>query len=101
MTAPTPPAPQPSPSQEAVSYTWLEKLSYFLYVLMSLEVGVFLLVYPWIGSMWSQNYLFELVPEWRPFFLNNYFRGAVSGLGVLNLYIGAWHVPNLRRVLFR
>jgi hypothetical protein len=98
----TDPAALPQePPPEAASYTWFEKLSYLLYVLMSIEVGIFLLVYPWIGTLWSQNYFFHLVPDWRPFFLSNYFRGGVSGLGLLNLYIGAWHTLNLRRVLFR
>lgn len=101
MTVSPAPSQPPAPQQPEAPYTWLEKLSYVLYVLMSIEVGIFLLVYPWIGTMWSQNYFFHLLPEWRPFFMNNYFRGAVSGLGVLNLYIGAWHTLHLRRVLFR
>lgn len=101
MTDPAPAPQHQTPTTEAASWTRFEKLSYVLYVLMSLEVGIFLLVYPWIGTLWSQNYFFQLVPEWRPLFMSNYVRGAVSGLGVLNLYIGAWHALHLRRVLFR
>lgn len=99
------PEPQPRPQQQpsaepSAPPSWFEKLSYVLYILMSIEVGIFLLVYPWLGNLWSQNFFFQLIPEWRPLFMNNYFRGAISGLGVLNLYIGAWHTLNLRRVLF-
>ncbi|MGC8760623.1 MAG: hypothetical protein ACP5UT_12820 [Bryobacteraceae bacterium] len=101
MTAPPAQTPPSAPGSQGEPLTWFEKLSYLLYVLMSLEVGLFLLVYPWLGNLWSQNFFFDLVPEWRPIFLNNYVRGAVSGLGVLNLYIGAWHTRNLRRVLLR
>ena len=98
------PAQPPAPGRgEPVSeLTRFEKLSYVLYVLMSIEVGVFLLVYPWYndGQFWAQNYFVKSVPEWRPVLLSNYFRGAVSGLGVLNLLIGAFHTLALRDVLF-
>ena len=42
----------------------------------------------------------RLVPDWHPFFMSNYFRGAISGLGVINLFISASHTLRLRAVLF-
>jgi hypothetical protein len=102
MTAPPAPPPAPGRGDSAAELSRFEKLSYVLYVLMSIEVGVFLLVYPWYadGQFWAQNYFVKSVPEWRPVLLSNYFRGAVSGLGVLNLLIGAFHTLALRDVLF-
>lgn len=93
------PPPSPPPPQERL--TWFEKLSYAVFCLFTLEVGLFLLLYPWMHPIWSQNFFFHLVPEWHPVFMSNYFRGAVSGLGVLNLVISASHTLRLPRVLFR
>ena len=65
-----------------------------LFVLLSLELGLFLLLLPWSG-MWEHNLIFWLVPGLRPFLLSYYVRGALNGLGVVNLWIGlseAWHL---------
>lgn len=93
------PPPQPSPAA-GHGLTWFDRFSYVIYVLFTLEVGLFLLIYPWIQPIWSQNFLFHLSPQWHPMFMSNYFRGAVSGLGVLNLYISAAHALRLKSVLF-
>ncbi len=97
-------SPQPlqaSQSARGNGLSWFDKFSYVIFCLFTLEVGLFLLIYPWMNPIWSQNFLFHLSPELHPFFMSNYFRGAVSGLGVLNLYISAAHTLRLRQVLFR
>lgn len=91
--------PSPAPAPPRVRLNWFDKFSYITYCLFTLEVGLFLLVYPWLPAVWSQNFFFHLVPEWRPLFMSNYFRGAVSGLGVINLFISASHTLRLRQVL--
>ncbi|MFZ5927138.1 MAG: hypothetical protein ACOYX1_06780 [Acidobacteriota bacterium] len=93
------PPPQPSPAARN-GLSWFDRFSFVIYVLFTLEVGLFLLIYPWIHPLWSQNFLFHLSPQWHPLFMSNYFRGAVSGLGVLNLYISAAHALRLKSVLF-
>jgi len=52
-----------------------------------LEVGAVLLVVPWT-AYWDQNYFASLLPLAHSFITNNFVRGAVSGLGVLNLLAG-------------
>jgi len=52
-----------------------------------LEFGLLLIVVPW-SSYWDRNYFAALLPELRPFLINNFVRGAVSGLGVVNLIAG-------------
>jgi hypothetical protein len=49
-----------------------------------LEVGLLLIVLPW-SSFWDRNYFAYAWPGIRPLLTNNFVRGAVSGLGVLNL----------------
>jgi hypothetical protein len=44
-------------------------------------------VLPW-STFWERNYFVYVVPTLHPFLTNNFVRGAVSGLGVLNLLAG-------------
>lgn len=50
-----------------------------------LEVGLLLILIPW-SSLWDHNYLADALPGLRDAMRNNYVRGAVSGLGLLNVY---------------
>ena len=47
-------------------------------------MGLLLVLLPW-SSFWDRNYFAELVPVLRAWITNNYVRGAVTGLGVVNL----------------
>jgi hypothetical protein len=58
-----------------------------LYAAYFLEAGLLLVVLPWT-VFWDRNYLFDLVPVIRPWILSSYARGAVSGLGLLNIALG-------------
>ncbi len=69
------------------------KVLFVVYVLYCLEVGVFLVIYPWILS-WEQNFLLYQFPFLKALFLNFFFRGAVSGLGVANIILGAWEIAH-------
>jgi hypothetical protein len=57
-----------------------------LSILSSLLVGVVLVVVPWT-TLWDANYLLQPYPALRAVLLNPYARGAVTGLGVLNLVL--------------
>lgn len=74
----------------------LNKLIFCIYVLYCFEVGVFLLIFPWM-RLWEQNNLLAYYPLLRAVVLDNFFRGAVSGLGVANLILGVWEVAHFRR----
>ena len=51
------------------------------------EFGIALLVVPW-SSFWDRNYFAEMVPVVHTIIKNNFVRGAVSGLGLINLASG-------------
>ena len=59
-------------------------MSRLLLVAFVLEVGFGLLVAPW-SSFWDRNYFAESLPFVDAIVSNNYVRGAVSGLGVINV----------------
>jgi len=58
-----------------------------LIVAFFFEFGIALLVVPW-SSFWDRNYFAEAVPTLHAFITNNFVRGAVSGLGLINLAAG-------------
>jgi hypothetical protein len=71
----------------------LKKVSFYFFVFYCFEVGIFLLVAPWyLPQIWEQNYFFFYAPELKQLFLNGYFRGAVSGLGLLNILLGIFEI---------
>lgn len=52
-----------------------------------LEVGLLLLLVPW-SVFWERNYFAVSLPMLQDVLRNNYLRGAVSGLGLVNLLMG-------------
>ena len=82
--------PQPAPAR-----TWYYKLGILLFIIVCFEVGAFLTVFPWTPQ-WDTNSLANLFPWLRGFWASSYFRGAWSGLGLLNIYISLGEVSRLR-----
>ena len=100
---PTPPDPEnpvtvaPGPAVvPAPQYRWHHKMSAVLFVTFCLELGFFLIIFPWT-DYWDGNFFSSLVPEWHQYWENMYLRGALSGLGILNLYIAFIEIVRLRR----
>ncbi|MCC7416011.1 MAG: hypothetical protein IT176_02635 [Acidobacteria bacterium] len=58
-----------------------------LYVAFFLEVGLLLIVLPW-SALWEQNYFVGQWPALGRLLRSDYARGAVSGLGVVNVVAG-------------
>jgi hypothetical protein len=58
-----------------------------IYVAFFIEVGLLLIVLPW-SPFWDHNYFALTRPALRGFLTNNFVRGAVTGLGFVNLYAG-------------
>jgi hypothetical protein len=58
-----------------------------VFVAVFLEIGLLLMVLPWSG-FWDRNYFGAALPGLRPIMTNNFVRGAVTGLGVVNLVAG-------------
>lgn len=62
--------------------------------LLFIEVGVVLAVVPW-SAYWDRNYFAESIPLLQALITNNFVRGAVSGLGLINLAIGVTEILSL------
>jgi hypothetical protein len=59
-----------------------------LQIVFFFEVGFVLAVVPW-SAYWDNNYFVETVPWVRSVASNNFVRGAVTGLGLVNVLVGA------------
>jgi len=61
-----------------------------LFAIFAFEIGAFLVVFPWMDS-WTLNHLPSFFPgheiELQDLWDDAYFRGSLSSLGLLNVYI--------------
>jgi hypothetical protein len=57
-----------------------------LTVVLLFEMGALLLYLPW-SSFWEQNYFLTHYLWMRPMMLHPSFRGIVSGIGVLDIFV--------------
>jgi hypothetical protein len=92
--------PTPQPPKVARFLVWQRRILSFCFVVFTLELGVFLLVFPWL-EYWDLNWVPLQGPAWRDLWMNNYFRGALSGLGLLNLWVGFVELLRQIRALFQ
>jgi hypothetical protein len=90
---PLPALPQDAPPPEPV-HRWYHKMSAVLFITFCLDIGLFLLIFPWTDA-WDNFAAFAR--NFRPYCDNMYVRGAISGIGVINLYISLGEVFRLRR----
>lgn len=67
-----------------IDISTLTRLTYITYFLV---VGLILLFVPW-SVFWERNFFTESLSLVHPVVKNNFVRGAISGIGVLNLLAG-------------
>lgn len=67
-----------------------------LYVIICFEIGAFLFFYPWI-PIWEQNFFAAHYPWISALSQNYYVRGAISGLGLVDVFLAFYEVWRLRR----
>ncbi len=89
------PAPEETP-QGGSRRRWYHALGAVVFIFFCFELGVFLLLFPWM-DLWERNYFASLTPAWTGVWMNPYLRGAVSGLGLINIGISISELLRLRR----
>ena len=89
-TLPALPAQTEGPAQngaEAIPAVWIQRLGLVLYLVFCIELGMVLIVLPW-KSAWTSNALLAGFPALRAVFNNYFLRGIVTGLGLVDLWLG-------------
>ena len=69
-----------------------KRLFLAIFILLSFEVGFFLTIVPW-SATWENNYFLKPALL-QGIVMSPFLRGAISGLGLLNIFLGlgeAWH----------
>ena len=82
----TPPAPQPVEVRTEAP-VWLQRTFVIVYVVFCIELGIALILLPW-SPWWSSNGLMAHWPFLRQLLRHGFVRGAISGLGLLDLWVG-------------
>jgi len=85
------------------------KLSVIFYIILCLEVGVVLTLLPWYSpfglSDWGNNYFLLYAAQktglqgLQHAVASGWVRGAVTGLGLLNLGIAFWEIAHFRQTV--
>jgi hypothetical protein len=70
------------------------RVTQVLSIMSSLLVGVVLVLAPWT-TLWDANYLLQPHPDIRALLLSPAARGAVSGLGLVNILLAVHEVRQL------
>jgi hypothetical protein len=64
----------------------MNRIVRILILLVWLELGLMLILVPW-SEFWQTNYFVIQFPDLAIFLRSAYLRGAVSGLGVMNVFL--------------
>jgi hypothetical protein len=77
----------PPPAERPRSHVWMRRLWLVVFVLFCLELGIILVVGPWTRA-WIDNSLTISYPGIHEFLMNGFVRGVISGLGIVDFWIG-------------
>ena len=107
VTAPTMDVPSATPVQvqtpesQSVRPTteglpiWMQRTFLIIFVLLCIEIGIVLVALPW-RPIWSDNALLANYPHLRTFLRLGFVRGAITGIGLLDIWIGIWEAVHYR-----
>jgi hypothetical protein len=78
----------------------VERLTVVFFITLCLLLGLYLILAPWdmLFGPWGENYLLVFLadrtgaPAIQRAVASNWFRGAVTGVGVLNIIIAGWEI---------
>jgi len=83
------------------------KLTVIFFIILCLLLGTYLILLPWMNfgiiGDWGDNYLLAVVaektnlPVLRRTVASGWIRGAVTGLGVLNLLLAFWEMTHFKQ----
>jgi hypothetical protein len=79
---------------------WLQRVSLLVLVVFCVFLGVLVMVLPWSTRMWDNNLFIQSHPALAAVVHNGAVRGMISGVGLLDIWIGvseAVHYRDQRR----
>lgn len=76
------------PAQVKAAPVWLQRISLFILVLFCVYLGVLVTVLPWWIRVWDNNMYILAHPTLSAVMHNGAVRGLISGMGMLDIWIG-------------
>ena len=77
----------PPPNRPSRAQLWMNRIWLAVFVLFCMEVGIILIVGPWTRA-WTDNSLTSGYPALHEFLMNGFVRGLVTGIGIIDFWIG-------------
>jgi len=75
---------KPTPTRAEI---WLNRVFITIFVLVCVQMGIILVILPWTRLWTDNNFLLHNLTL-REFALWDFVRGTISGLGLVNIWIG-------------
>ena len=78
------------------------KVTVAVYILICFEVGLMLVVLPWLPAYWDDNFFLYFItgklnsPGLQSFITSGWMKGLVTGLGLVNIAAGVWDILKFR-----
>ena len=92
----TPSGSAETAKRPGVAPVWLQRTSLFILVMFCVYLGLILAVLPWWTSIWDHNLLLQSSPRVWAVMRSGFARGLVSGLGLLDIWIGVSEAVHYR-----
>jgi hypothetical protein len=91
---PTAPADPPE-SEDAPIPVWMQRSNIVMKFLICVWLGMVISVLPWT-PVWSDNSLMLSLPKLRAFATTDFVRGMITGIGLIDIWIGIWEAVHYR-----
>ncbi len=76
---------------------WMQRTSIVLRFLICVWLGMILSVLPWT-PLWTDNSLMLSLPKIREFASLGFIKGMVTGLGLVDIWMGIWEAVHYRDI---
>ena len=86
---------QPSPAPASPVEVWVHRSWIVMYVVFCIWIGIVVASLPWT-RVWTENSLVMAHPGLRSILQLNFVRGVVTGIGLLDLWLGVWEAVHYR-----
>jgi hypothetical protein len=74
---------------------WIDRVALVIRVVFYIELGMLLAVLPWT-RLWTENGLVASMPKLRDILQMNFIRGLVTGVGLVDVWVGIWEAVRYR-----
>jgi hypothetical protein len=89
---------QATPVTASPVEVWVHRSWIVIYVVFCIWIGIVVAALPWFnaGRAWTDNAFAMAYPGLRSVLQMNFVRGLVTGVGLLNIWLGVWEAVHYR-----